>query len=283
MAGALNNLTFSLIFGKVFLMLTYFGYGKRRYFEKPIVEKVRLFWEFQAVVQGAIGRTFKDGSGDPEPQERTLWLSPPGSFHGWSGEPGKVATIVVFHFRYIPEILLQCLGSTRSARISVSAADCQRLRRLGRQVQSYWNNPAPGMMLCYEHALMELSLLVYESWGRMAPQPAQRVHARVQDALSWFSEHMHENPGLDDVAQAAHVSPAHLRRLFHESLQNAPKEVFDQLRFQRAMQLLTDTSLPVAEVALACGFEEQSSFSRAFKRRFGSSPRELRSGARVVP
>lgn len=264
-------------------MLVYFSYGRRRYFEEPIRGQVRLFWEFQAVVQGAIRRTLSDGSGDAALQENTLWLSPPGSTHGWSGQPGRPATIVVFHFRYIPEVLAQCLGGGREARISLSGEDCRRLRRLAGQVRSYWDHPSPGMMLCYEHALMELSLMVYESLGRDGQRAGQRVHARVQGALSWFSARMRDNPGLDEVARAIHVSPAHLRRLFHESFQNSPREIFDQLRFQRAMQLLTDTDLPVGEIALACGFEELSSFSRAFKRRFGSSARELRSGARVVP
>ena len=263
-------------------MLTYFSYGKRRYFENPIREKVRLFWEFQAVVQGRIGRTLAVDSAGTELRERTLWLSPPGSSHGWSGERGKVATIVVFHFRYLPEILAQEMGTRSGIRIPLSAGDCRRLRQLARQAEAYWKDPAPGMMLCYEHALMELSLLVYEAWGRTAPRAGRRVHERVQEALSWFSGNMRENPGLEDVARAAHVSPAHLRRLFHESLQNAPKEVFDQIRFQRAMQLLTDTDKSVGEISLACGYEEQSSFTRAFKRRFGCSPRALRSGERVV-
>ncbi|MDP0496758.1 MAG: AraC family transcriptional regulator [Verrucomicrobiota bacterium JB024] len=258
-------------------MLAYFNSGKRRYFEKPVRGQVRLFWEFQAVVQGAIGQTFPDGIGDTEPRARTLWLSPPGSSHGWTGERGKVASIVVFHFRYIPEILAQAVGTGTGINIPLGRGDCQRLRRLGEQVRAYWEQPAPGMMLCYEYALMELSLLVYESLGRNAPRAGQRVRARVQDALGWFSEHMRENPGLEDVARAVHLSPAHLRRLFHESLQNAPKEVFDQIRFQRAMQLITDTDLPVGEISLACGYEEQSSFTRAFKRRFGTSPRALRS------
>jgi AraC family transcriptional regulator len=277
MAGPLNYLTFSLILESLFSVLTYFNSGKRRYFEKPVRGQVRLFWEFQAVLRGTIGRTFPDGSGDAEPRAHTLWLSPPGSSHGWTGERGKQATIVVFHFRYIPEILVQALGAGIGVSIPLSRGDTLRLRRLGEQVRTYWEQPAPGMMLCYEHALMELSLLVYESLGQTAPRAGQRVRARVQDALGWFSEHMRENPGLEDVARAVHFSPAHLRRLFHESLQNAPKEVFDQIRFQRAMQLITDTDLPVGEIALACGYEEQSSFTRAFKRRFGTSPRALRS------
>ncbi|MGE9294328.1 MAG: helix-turn-helix transcriptional regulator, partial [Puniceicoccales bacterium] len=198
----------------------------------------------------------------------------------WTGLPGQAAAIVVFHFRYIPEVLHQAIPA-HGCSIKLSAGDCTRLRRLARQVRAYWESPAPGMMLCYEHALMELSLLMYESWCDSQPPASKRVHERVQGALSWFSEHMRENPGQEEVARAVHVSPAHLRRLFHESLQNAPKEVFDQLRFQRAMQLITDTDQSVGDIALACGFEEQSSFTRAFKRRFGASPSKLRSGVKI--
>ena len=133
------------------------------------------------------------------------------------------------------------------------------------------------MMLCYEHALMELSVMIHEASYALSPQP-EKSNPRdcVQRALSWYSQHMQENPNLPDICKAVHVSPAHLRRLFHESLQMSPKQMFDQIRFQRAMKLLSDTDTKLSTIAASCGFEDQSAFSRAFKNRFKCSPRNLR-------
>ena len=259
-------------------MLAYFSYGKRRYFENPLSQQQirRRFWEFQAVVQGHIGKIW---SGDKKTIPRTaqLWLSPPGSDHSWSGRPRKDATIIVFHFRYIPESLNTLIGSAPHVQVSLTQADCRRLRELGARVQSYWNHPAPGILLCYEHALLELSMLVYESLNQQT-KTAQQTHpnTHVQQALLWYNEHMHENPGLPEIARHAHSSPANLRRIFHDCLQASPKEMFDQLRYQRAMQLLTETRQPLAEIAGQCGFQDQSAFSRAFKHHFQCSPRDIR-------
>jgi AraC-like DNA-binding protein len=259
-------------------MLAYFNYGKRRYYDSryPLLSE-RRFWEFQAVLKGRIGKITQEGS-PPELKAATLWLSPPGSDHNWTGEQREDAIIVVFHFHYIPESLGTLVNGTRGIEISLSRANCQRLRHLGQSVQNYWNQPAPGMLLCYEHALLELSLLVYEALSCQNPLIHQTPSSeQVQQALVWYNEHMHENPGLPEIARNVHSSPASLRRHFHRTLQASPKILFDQLRYQRAMQLLTETTHPLAEIAEKCGFQDQSAFSRAFKQHFQCSPREIRS------
>ena len=120
-------------------------------------------------------------------------------------------------------------------------------------------------------------MLTYESLSsQTGSSPQKRSNTQVQQALIWYNEHMHKNPGLPEIAREANSSPANLRRLFHDSLQASPKAVFDQLRYQRAMQLLTETSQALAEIAEQCGFQDQSAFSRAFKKHFQCSPRDIR-------
>ncbi|MBC2604326.1 helix-turn-helix transcriptional regulator [Puniceicoccus vermicola] len=238
----------------------------------------RRFWEFQAVVHGRIAWVPASGPAT-ETKARTLWVSPPGSSHGWTGIPGEEAVIVVFHFRLIPETLRLRLGKSPCTAIHLSAAECVQMEELARGVDRYWRKPAPGMLLCYEHALLQISHLAYESLTIQHPEePENRIRDQVQSALSLYNENMQTNPGLPEIARACHSSPANLRRLFHKTLQASPKEVFDQLRYQRAMQLLTETTLPLAHIAEQCGFQDQSAFSRAFKNHFQCTPRDLRAG-----
>ncbi|WP_269524521.1 AraC family transcriptional regulator [Coraliomargarita parva] len=258
-------------------MLAYFSYGTRRYYDKPLTQHPhRHFWEFQAVLKGRIGKTTHQDASPPL-KASNLWISPPGSDHGWTGEARKEATIIVLHFRYIPESLATLLNHSEAIEIPLSKDDCRQLHKLGRRVQNYWRNPGAGMLLCYEHALLELSVLAYE-WLNKEETTHSRKRASdpVQLAMLWYNEHMHENPGLPEIARQANSSPANLRRHFHECLQASPKEVFDQLRYQRAMQLLTETAHPLTHIAEQCGFLDQSAFSRAFKTRFHCSPREIR-------
>ncbi|MFA6961657.1 MAG: AraC family transcriptional regulator [Opitutaceae bacterium] len=252
-------------------MLIYLGMGGRRYGVTPFGAVQRHCWEFQAVVEGAIGMTIP---GQPERLERRrLWLSPPGHIHGWAGEARKGAEVVVFQFWSVPEPLRRLFRDNAALEVALSEAACRRLRELAERAAVYWRCPSPGMVMCYEHVLLELSLMIYEA-RRAEDDGGDGVDndRRVESALRWYSERVEQNPSLEEVAGAVNVSTSHLRRLFHEVLQSAPKQAFDQLRFQRAVQLMADPSVKLSAVSEACGFESQSAFSRAFKAKFGCAP-----------
>lgn len=251
-------------------MLNYLGEGARRYGLTPFAANQRGRWEFQAVVSGAIGMT---GPGLPDELRRqTLWLSGPEHVHGWTGRGQTAASVVVFHFLAVPEPLRRLVRDDAVVEIALTAAACRRLRELAKQAMGYWKHPSAGMVMCYEHVLLELSLLVYETLRGAKKDVAAENDRRVSDALRWYARQIESNPSLADVARAVNVSPSHLRRLFHEVLQAAPKPVFDGLRFQRAVQLMADPGVKLSTVSVACGFESQSAFSRAFKAKFGCAP-----------
>lgn len=76
---------------------------------------------------------------------------------------------------------------------------------------------------------------------------------------------------LDDVAQAAGLSPFHAARLFTRTTGMPPHAWRNQLRLQRALAPLR-AGVPIADVAAASGFVDQSHFTRHFKRMFGVPP-----------
>ncbi|WP_322086757.1 AraC family transcriptional regulator [Burkholderia sp. BCC1999] len=76
---------------------------------------------------------------------------------------------------------------------------------------------------------------------------------------------------LDDIAQAAGLSPFHAARLFTRTTGMPPHAWRNQLRLQRALAPLR-AGVPVADVAAASGFVDQSHFTRHFKRMFGVPP-----------
>lgn len=252
-------------------MLRYLGVGDRWYGDSPVPIFPRRSWEFQAVLSGSISPIL---STRPDiARTRTLWLFPPGEVHGWTGEPGQKAEVAVFHFTSVPEPLVLMTQRTSPVEISLTSANIRRIRTLAVQARPYWESPQVGMMICFEHILMELSLLLHERASPEAPPTCKRISIdRVNAVLAWFGERLPDKPNLEEAARANHISPAHLRRLFQEVLQNSPKEIFDQLRFQRALHLMTNPAIKLSTVSEACGFQDPSSFSRAFKKKFGCSP-----------
>ena len=66
--------------------------------------------------------------------------------------------------------------------------------------------------------------------------------------------------------------------MFRRVAHRAPLEFLTELRLELASRKLTTTSLVLADVAAEAGSQSESSFSRAFKRRFGRAPGALRAG-----
>lgn len=100
--------------------------------------------------------------------------------------------------------------------------------------------------------------------------------AIVQRALKVLNAQ--ETLQYDEDAFAARfgVSARHLRRLFKEEIGKTPKQLAFEMRLNLARKLLTETSLPITEIAFAAGFESVRRFNDAFKDRFKRSPRDLR-------
>jgi transcriptional regulator GlxA family with amidase domain len=119
--------------------------------------------------------------------------------------------------------------------------------------------------------------------GRLAPDAASgRTLDRVERALHWFEENIGENPATEDMARAAGVSLAHLRRLFAAAGKDSPKAECTRLRMALARRCLRD-GWKLERIASYLGYSEASAFSRAFSESCGSSPREWlkrESGAR---
>ena len=82
-----------------------------------------------------------------------------------------------------------------------------------------------------------------------------------------------ESLTLNTIAASAAVHPVHLVRTFRRFHQSTVGEHLRRLRIEFASQQLADTDAPLADIALASGFADQSHFTRTFKRLTGLTPR----------
>jgi AraC family transcriptional regulator of adaptative response / DNA-3-methyladenine glycosylase II len=81
---------------------------------------------------------------------------------------------------------------------------------------------------------------------------------------------------MPEVAARLGITERHLRRVFAQAHGVSPIDYLTTQRLLQAKQLLTDTELPVTEVALACGFESLRRFHAAFAGQLRLKPTELR-------
>ena len=85
---------------------------------------------------------------------------------------------------------------------------------------------------------------------------------------------------LGELAREVGVQPAHLARVFRAKYGVSIGAYVRQLRVEDAKRQLADSELPIAQVAFALGFADQSHFTRAFARVTGITPGRYRAGTR---
>ncbi len=101
----------------------------------------------------------------------------------------------------------------------------------------------------------------------------------VRRALALITEGALAEGSVDALAERLGVSSRHLRRLFDEQIGTSPSDVARAHRLLFAKKLLSETTLPVSEVAFAAGFGSVRRFNTVIKNTYGRAPRELRNGS----
>ena len=118
---------------------------------------------------------------------------------------------------------------------------------------------------------------------RLPLQARLRIsHPKLIKAISEMEKNTEEALSRDEIADRVGLSRRQLERLFRRYLNTSPARYYLKLRLNRARTLLTQTTMPVTEVAFASGFTSASHFSKCYRDMFGRTPRAERRGAGIV-
>lgn len=93
----------------------------------------------------------------------------------------------------------------------------------------------------------------------------------VQQVRDYLDEHFSENISMQQLASATHLSPFYLTRLFHKVVGLPPHAYQVQRRINHAKKLIS-RGVKLSDVAVDCGFTDQSHLSHNFKRSLGTTP-----------
>ncbi|MBM3604890.1 MAG: GlxA family transcriptional regulator, partial [Alphaproteobacteria bacterium] len=92
---------------------------------------------------------------------------------------------------------------------------------------------------------------------------------RLAQTIHVMEEHLDSPVSIRDIAAKVNCSTRTLEVLFRAVVQSSPAAYYLSLRLQAARRLVTDTDLPMADIAVRTGFSSIASLSRAFRRQFG--------------
>lgn len=118
--------------------------------------------------------------------------------------------------------------------------------------------------------------------GFFRPAATAGPYQAVQRARDYLDAHFADNVSLDELARVANLSSYHLLRVFKDTIGLPPHAYQNQVRVQKARQLLAN-GWPIAHAAAEAGFVDQSHFSRRFKGIFGITPGQFRNFVQENP
>jgi transcriptional regulator GlxA family with amidase domain len=110
------------------------------------------------------------------------------------------------------------------------------------------------------------------SYRRSLSARIGRGNEAILRLVRGMEEHIEETLPLRDLAARAGVSPRHAERLFRKQFRKTPLQYYLGIRLEHARQLLVHTDMTLAEVALASGFKDPSTFSKKYLQRYGLRP-----------
>ena len=130
-----------------------------------------------------------------------------------------------------------------------------------------------------------LSELIFNIWGHL-PVVQKRPDAKaVRDSerIKAMLQFIHNNHGSDIntkmIADSVMISESECLRCFHNTINTTPIQYLKQYRIQQSAKLLTETSQKVSDIAVSCGFQDMSYFTRAFREQMGCTPTQYRKNA----
>lgn len=144
---------------------------------------------------------------------------------------------------------------------------------LARRLESEFREKDDLAPLAMEGVLLEM----FAEGARSVGAPLKRVAPRwLQRARDLLDSRFLDVPSLTEIAGVAGVHPVHLSREFRKHYDCTIGEYLRKLRVEHASRLLADTEVSLSEIALTCGFADQSHFSATFKRTMGITPARFR-------
>ncbi len=128
------------------------------------------------------------------------------------------------------------------------------------------------------HLFLFLDHLMQTSSTRRETRGNQLRDFYIQEAITYMEQNFQQELTVEEIADVCKLNRSYFSKLFKENMGCPPQEFLIRLRLTKAMELMKTTNNSIGDISGSCGYPNQLHFSRAFKKRYGVSPREWRAG-----
>lgn len=246
--------------------LFYLTWGHRFYGRKPSPFVRAKLWCYTVIRQG--NPILKLASGEVPLRARDVCIVAPGCLHALRDCGDSRSDVLGWQWETPPgcqDVIPKRKGFLRWRANLEVLRHLQQIHADCRQEVFYSDEWTP---LALEHLRLALDVTLARSC-KMHPLPSQQEEPWTL-AVRWMQEHLQVVNPVHHICDYLQVSPSTLRRLFLDHLGHSPAAHFQQLKMERALEMLQ--YLSVKEVAYRLGYRYPNDFSKAFKDHFGVSP-----------
>ena len=126
------------------------------------------------------------------------------------------------------------------------------------------------------HLCLFLDGLIRSSSARKTLHGGKLKDFYIQEAINYMEHNYQRELSVEELADVCKLNRSYFSKLFKDSMGCPPQEFLIRLRLSRAAGFMKGTRMSIGDIAARCGYPNQLHFSRAFKKRYGVSPREWR-------
>ena len=219
---------------------------------------------------------------EARPTTGAIWLSPAGV----GKDIAITAPIPQTMHLYLPTTLFDRLqddynlplAPAHSIRLAAGIGD-EVIDKIGRSLLSELRVETAASRMYVEAASLTLAARLLQKYcdsGAFPPieSSAHRLdHIRLRRVLGYIAANIKGDITLVKLAEVAGYSPFHFARKFTLAMGISPHRYLGRMRLEQAMAQLAARRLPLAQIALNAQFSSQASFTRAFHRAVGMTPK----------
>lgn len=110
----------------------------------------------------------------------------------------------------------------------------------------------------------------------------ERYVNNIIAACNYVKNNFERRITLEDISSKANLSPGFFHTVFKSIKGSTPSEYVIRIRLENAKDLLKNSDVPLADIALLCGFGSQAYFNYAFKKQSGLTPKNYRDKNRII-
>ena len=151
-----------------------------------------------------------------------------------------------------------------------------------RLVMSTYNLPMDEKyvkMLTESSDIFQLKSIVSDMINDLQIQLTQSVKkysSFIEESLNYIKEHLEDDLSLEQIAQHIHINESYFSRTFKKECGNSVISYINNLRINKAKELLATSNLKTFEISEAVGIHDPAYFSVLFKKNTGMSPKAYR-------